>query len=111
MCAPCQAGCLALAGWKRARPTTDNRTNDFCTSRGKHGSITVSRLSDAEWGAGVGGAFPSDTRTRDSEIGSTRARRNRLFRLDVVAVKGTADGQGWTKDRSTKRGSNVLPIR
>jgi hypothetical protein len=28
---------------------------------GKHGSITVGRLSDAEWGAGVGGAFPSET--------------------------------------------------
>ena len=36
---------------------------------------------------------------------------NRLFRLDVVAVKGTADEQGWTKDRITKRGSNALPIR
>jgi hypothetical protein len=34
---------------------------------------------------------------------------NRLFRLDVVAVKGTADEQGWTKDRITK--SNALPIR
>ena len=33
------------------------------------------------------------------------------FRLDVVAVKGTADEQGWTNDRITKRGSNALPIR
>ena len=42
---------------------------------GKHGSITVSRLSDAEMGErGVGGAFLSETRTRDSEIGSARAR-------------------------------------
>jgi hypothetical protein len=32
---------------------------------------------------------------------------NRLFRLDVVAVKGTADEQGWTKDRITKSGSNA----
>jgi hypothetical protein len=36
---------------------------------------------------------------------------NRLFRLDVVAVKGTADEQGWTKDRITKSGSNALPLR
>jgi hypothetical protein len=36
---------------------------------------------------------------------------NRFFRLDVVAVKSTADEQGWTKDRITKRGSNALPIR
>ena len=28
---------------------------------------------------------------------------NRLFRLDVVAVKGTADEQGWTKDQGGQK--------
>jgi hypothetical protein len=40
---------------------------------GKHSAITVSRLSDAKWSESSG-AFPSETRTRDSEIGSARAR-------------------------------------
>ena len=53
---------------------------------GKHGSITVSRLSDAEWGAGVGGAFPSETRTRDFERASMRARCGGTAFLDSTLL-------------------------
>src|SRR4029077_6087053 len=80
---------------------------------GKHGSITVSRLSDAEWGSGSRWRLPirdKNSRLRN-RFGAGEVRWNRFFRLDVVAVKGTADEQGWTKDRITKRGSNALPIR
>src|SRR6478609_5162235 len=80
---------------------------------GKHGSITVSRLYDAEWGSGSRWRLPirdKNSRLRN-RFDAGEVWWNRLFRLDVVAVKGTADEQGWTKDRITKRGSNALPIR
>ena len=64
-------------------------------------------------GAGVGWRLPirdKNSRLRN-RFDAGEVWWNRLFRLDVVAVKGTADEQGWTKDRITKRGSNALPIR